>query len=69
MENEEKLNALDRNSGDGDTGTTFARAAKGMYTLYLYVLPMLFIHNTFSHFAKVINTLHTYNAGNGIAIN
>ena len=28
-ENEEKLNALDRNSGDGDTGTTFARAAKG----------------------------------------
>ena len=38
MENEEKLNALDRNSGDGDTGTTFARAAKGMYTLQLNVL-------------------------------
>jgi len=30
MENEEKLNDLDRNSGDGDTGTTFTRGAKGM---------------------------------------
>eukprot|EP00111_Clytia_hemisphaerica_P016103 TCONS_00047659-protein len=28
IENEEKLNELDRSCGDGDTGTTFARAAK-----------------------------------------
>ena len=34
LENEEKLNALDRNSGDGDTGTTFARAAKGIHIEY-----------------------------------
>ena len=36
IENEEKLNELDRNCGDGDTGTTFARAAKGIYHSLLH---------------------------------
>ena len=61
MESEEKLNVLDRNSGDGDTGTTFTRGAKGTYMvqgwLYRKVrTKMALACNTLDVFSLVIDT-------------
>lgn len=41
IDNESKLNELDRAGGDGDTGTTLARGAKGNQLLAFYCLNLV----------------------------